>query len=588
MTLVFDIETATFGKQPNSDVDVFRCISAYAIEEKKWYFYDETEIDSIRGLFKKHRVIVSFNGKKYDEPILRRFRAIITKHCHIDCYEIVKKRGMFLGFKEKESKSLLNVAKKFDITLKEEGFDYTLLNKESKVWTSADRERIKIYAQNDVQVTLEIFEHTSKFFEPFKEYLDAHDNRDYQWLVSRISVYAYKVICHFSGIPEKYADNPEHKTYPGGYVLEPRKEEVHGNVYCLDFNSLYPHVMMQANLFSHSCTCCTEEEKWKGSDLFPLMGKYCSKKFGKIEESLLTIYNERVKFKKLKDPRQYALKIVLNTIYGLCGNPVFESLYNYMSACDCTLISRESTKLAIDRFEKAGYDVLYGDTDSVYLTDVFDDEERLMMVKTGIINTIQKNLPFPLPTFDMGVDDKIKHIWFPKHNGKFKKKHYLYVNDKDELIIKGLPMIKSDSSGIGLRVFDDLMRENVRQGHIHHKYSHVDGHVSSILEENPSAAARRFRVWEPDQYKLENDIHRQISLRYGVGTHMLIPNKFVGVGKSIRYCTLEEFKEAKLGTNAIVLNKMWNELEPFLDRLPPTPKQIRHEKGQKQLELWSE
>ena len=579
MTLIFDIETVTFGK-PDPNKDKFRFMGAYEIETDTYHFIEDH--DEVKNLFKKHKIIIGFNSKHYDEPILKRAGLMPYRHIHIDLREVIKKREMILGCKN-EAKSLDNMAKFFDLQQSKSTLDYNLLKKESL--SKSEYELIKEYTLQDIKVTTELFNKLCDFFKSFKKYLNKYDQSTYKWLTSSVSVYTYKVICNKLNIKEEYNDDVEHKGYMGGDVSEPIQKEEHENIYCFDFNSLYPHIMIQANLFSYKCNCCTDKEKWKGNELFPIIGRYCLKKHGNTEKIVIEIYDERTQLKKNNDPAQYALKLVINTLYGLTGNPVFKSLYKYESAHDCTLIGRESIKLARQMFKDAGYNVLYSDTDSIYLKDNYIDLSRLLLIKNSIIKKIKNNLPFPVATFDMSVDEEIKHIWFFKKNDRFLKKHYVYVNSKDELIIKGLPMIKNDSSKIGYNIFKKHMKEQIIQGKLNFSYNQIKDWLYELLKNNIDEVTRKFKVNSFESYKTENQLQAQIAKRYGEGIHLLLPNKYIGVGQSIRYCTIEEFDVKGLNLNALVLNKFWSEMEYFVNYIPTKFKMNNKNKNRNQISL---
>jgi DNA polymerase elongation subunit (family B) len=583
--LIFDIETQTFGK-PNPKKDVFKYMGAYSYIDKKYYFLDDK--DEVKELLKRHKIIVGFNSYHYDEPIMKRCGCWVGGHTHLDLYKIIKKRSNLLRC-ENESKSLRNLAKFFGMKVQKGEMDYELLNKPAI--SQEEFYTIKEYTLKDIEVTKELFEYIYNFFEPFKEYLSKYDQDRFKWLTTSTGAYAYKVICNMTGIEEEYSDIREGERYKGGYVSLPTQAEEHDDILCYDFNSLYPHCFIQANLYSHSCNCCKEEDKWTGNEMFPVTGKYCIKTQGKIEKLLLEMYKKRQVYKKDNDRREYVIKIIINTMYGISGSPLFKNLYSYKTASDCTLIARRSTKFARKKFQSAGYEVLYSDTDSVYLKDPFKDPERLKFIKKHIVDTIKKNLPFPAETFDMGVDDEIKHIWFFKKNDKFLKKFYIYVTEGGKVKVKGLPMIKNDSSKVGYHVFKKYMLESVKQGVIKFDYENVKLWVDNELRLNLDYVVRTYKVNSFETYKNESQLQAQISKKYGAGVHYLIANKKVGVGKGCRYCTREEFKDAELGFDDLVLTKFWSEMEVFCDipvikKYKVVGRKQRRKKAQLSLEAW--
>ena len=181
--------------------------------------------------------------------------------------------------------------------------------------------------------------------------------------------------------------------------------------------------------------------------------------------------------------------------------------------------------------------------------------------------------------FEFKIDAEIKHIWFFKKNERILKKMYIYVTQDNNLIIKGLPLKKSDGSKIGYAVFKKHMRENVINGDIKFTYEQVNDWAQELLTNNLMIAARSFKVMKNNQYKNENQLQRQISIVYGEGRHQLIPNNKVGVGKSTRFCTFKEFEAAGLNTNAVNLDKMWSELECFVKDMPVKQRIVNTSKG---------
>jgi DNA polymerase elongation subunit (family B) len=557
--LIYDIETETVGSEINPNVDILKFFGAYEYEDKKYHFYSYKEKDKIKELFKKHRIITNFNGQEFDDIILKR-SGLMNNHINIDLYKILKKRGQFLKISGR-SFSLKNIAKELNLTeLKEENFDYDLLNKNE--WTDEELKEIKKYTLQDIKVTKELLDKVYKFFEPFKDFVSDWDRVNLSWLTCSMAVYSYKVICNYADIKEEYdRENYNKEKYKGAFVIIPTVNEEHNDIYCFDFNSLYPHNNIQGNLFSHNCKCCSEKEKWKGNELFKVEGQYCSKKQGKIEQTLLFLYKLRQKYKKEKDPREYALKIVLNSFYGASANPIFKNIYNKTTASDCTLIGRSCLEIARDMFDKAGYKIIYGDTDSIYLKDEFKNKDRILKIKNNIVDKIKENLPFPSDTFDMGIDEEIKHIWFFNK----KKKNYMYVTNDGKLKIKGLPMIKRDSSRIGYYIFNKYLRSEALKGNVKFKYDYIKELVKKEFDNNINLFLREFRIKTGNFYNNKTSIQYQIFKKYGKGTHKLISNQKIGVGKGIKYCSIDEFKNNDLTFNDLNLKKMWRELIIFIE-----------------------
>jgi len=556
MTLIYDIETKTQGR-PNPKIDEYKVFGYYDVDaDKKGVIFND--IDAVKKLIRKHKILIGFNNKNYDNPILERVGINFNYHIIIDLYQIFKNKAGIMGLNLK-SYSLANIAKHLKFSEKEEGFDYDILKKDE--WTESEKEKIKKYTIQDIIVTAELWNYVKDFFEPFKDFINEKDAENFKHVTLSSGAYAYKVICKEVGMEEKYGNIYGHEKYKGGYVATPSVELSKGKIYCLDFNSQYPHSYIQGNLFSNNCTCCTENEKYKGGHLFKLKGKYCTKKQGKIEGVIKKLYKLRQQYKKENDPREYTIKIIINTMYGVCGNPNFVNLYNVNTASDCTHISRTCIKLARKTFKNSGYNVIYSDTDSVYIEDVRDDEKIMLQIKDDIINKIKSSLPFPEDTYDMGIDERIKLLYFPG----LKKKNYIFVREDDTMKIKGLPIKKSNASPLSMLIFEKYIKnELIKNGKVKFEPKEIKDWIYEELQKDVSLAAREFKVMSTSAYKTDSTIQSQISLRYGPGQHNLIPNIFgVGVGRGKGYCTVKEFKDGDLKINAIELSKTFSELNPF-------------------------
>jgi DNA polymerase elongation subunit (family B) len=561
MVIIYDIETSNVGGV-DANTNRLKVLAYYNTETGEFAVLREHDKDRIKEITESFDVKVGFNNKAYDDVILRREGYRINGTI-IDMYQIIKHREPIMKYKFK-SKNLKNICKVLGLDTKSDDIDYSWLNSEETI--NENWEKIKKYIKQDIKITTELWEFLVDYFYPFgnEQLLNRNDIKNFKHISLSPSAYAYKVICNLANLKEEYLDVFSKVNYEGGYVSKPLKELVKGKIYCMDFNSAYTMgAYTQANLFEHKCLCCSEEEKYKGGKLFKLNGSYCTKKNGIIEKSLMMLYDTRQELKKKKDNKEYAYKVLLNVFYGICGNPSFKSVFNINTASDCTLMVRTMIKHARKRFGDAGYEIIYSDTDSVYLVDVYDNEALLMKVKDDLIKEIKDSVPFPNSRFDMGIDDRIKLMYFPG----LKKKNYLYVTEDDRLVVKGLPIIKSNASSIGKHVFNTFLKNKIlREGVVRVSKESLKENVFTALQNDITLAVVEWKTKKPEYYKLNSQIQAQISEKYGQGTHYLIPNnKGVGVGKGKSYCTIEEFRKNNLTIDDVDLSKVYSELQPFCE-----------------------
>ena len=399
--LIFDCETRTFGK-PNADKDILKVFGCYSYKTKKSYIL--TSKEDIQKIVKAHKFLVGFNIKNYDIPIIKRAGIDVEYKILVDMYEIFKSRAQAMKIKKGMlgdllmSYSLDYISKTIGIVTEEDAkikdFDYAILNKDH--WTQEDLQIIKKYTLRDIEITKKMYEWVESYFESFKGFIREEDVRKKKYLTCSIASFAYKAICKAMKWEETYDSGERMDSYGGGFVAFPAGEKFDGDLLMFDYTSLYPNMFIQGNLFGNNCDCCTHDEKWHGDGFFRVEGYYCKKKLNPLGELLKKFYMMRKEMKKNKDPKNYSIKIIINTIYGCVSNPTFKRVYNLTAAKDCTSLGRQIIKYTRKRFKEEGYLNLMSDTDSVVVKvpegKTKEDAEKLAQ---DIVNEGQKHFPFP-------------------------------------------------------------------------------------------------------------------------------------------------------------------------------------------------
>ena len=580
--LVLDIET-------DNSIDVnsakVRAVAMYS------YVYPEDrcvafDLGSVRAAIERHTHIVGFNIKDFDVPILENNNVNCRGKVIVDLYKGLMARGRkeVMGLKATSNEDLeldddapdpinlpdnkLGTIVEFLKLGKKMEFDYSLL--EQWPMTADVQAKIDKYAYNDIKITKALYEWWCNWAEPFKQYVSKRNQWRQTYLTCSVASYAYKAICHATGRKEEYHDESEEETkesFEGGYVSAD-VETAKGNIVLLDFASLYPHNFIQGNLFSPAPPGF-EGPVFKANPFYPdLQGEYRADVQGDVEATLKRFYNERVKFKKAGDPRQYALKITLNSSYGAGTSPVFKSIYNPTIGPATTYIGRQNIKHMRDIVKMDGFKVLYSDTDSmiVQIPEGKTEKELMELVASGI-KEIKKWLPFPADSFHMDLQEHIKYFQAfrnPK-TGALLKKFYLFVNDKDEITLKGVPIVKSNSTELAKRVYARLKPQIIQNMSALFPEALVEKYIREEVAKDFSCAAKTFVVKEAGRYKVPTQLDAQIAQRYGgPARHLLIKNKLIGIGKEVRYCTVEMAKGLKF--EDLDLSSTRNELSYFIKK----------------------
>jgi len=571
--LILDFETDSL----DTDTAKIKVVGIHTNTNDKIHclWWNEDTRLKLQKIIKAADFVVTFNGNAYDIPVAVNQENKLFKYPSrvlsksIDLYEVMLKRKN--TFKEKflNGMSLDAVCEVLGLGRKIKEFDYSLLQKDT--FTDEEKAEIETYLRRDIELTRDLYKYLDNAFSAFKEFLPEKTNARKGHITLSPGSLAYKAVCHMTGLPEKYNDGAKPSDYKGGEVFNPTQEEAQGVIRCVDYASAYPHAFMQGNLYTHckknscekyndgQCEYIFNGGRPENGKKLDLSGKYCTEaRMGTIEQLIKKLFGMRADSKKIlktsKDPGQidyhsklqYAIKIIINTIYGLSGSPKFISLYDVNTAADCTRICRFNLNHLHARLKQMGYKVLYGDTDSAYLIDVYEDDTVLQDNLDIIINELKAIMPFPQDTFKLEIEDPIQYIkFFPNSDGTYKKKKYIILQDDNKVVVKGLQVIRSDSTLLARELWGAKIQPYIKENksaQIPKKI--VTGWIEELLMKDLSLAATEFKVKEFKEYKNPSQIQAQISKEYGVGRHLLIRNKRgLGIGKNVKYLPLKEAKD---------------------------------------------
>lgn len=592
-TLIYDIETRVFGL-PDPKRDILKIFGCYSYKTNKYYLI--TNIEQMKTVINSHKYLVGFNNKAYDNPILERSGVSLKYKIIIDLMEVFKKRAGAMKIDKGMLGNLLMsysldfISKTIGVVDEKDGkieIDYKKFQKD--VWTEEELKEISIYTKRDLEVTKKMYEWLENYFESFKSFVYDKDIENKSYLTCTTASFAYKAICKEMGWKEEYNDNKEidEERIGGGYVSYPAGERFEDNIYCFDFASLYPSIMIQCNLHNRKKENESNDRPiWNGNGVWKTEGSYYSDKLGGIGELFKKWYNDRVVFKKAKDRREYTIKIALNSSYGVTDNPSFKHIFDKVAAGDCTRIGRQWIKYVRRKLREKGYKMIYSDTDSVYLQDTYKDKDKLLKEINEIIDYIRSTVPFPQDFFGMALEAEIKYMFFFKGGNEkemdgdmdeddflnrslgLMSKNYIYITKDNKVVIKNLGLNKKSNSGLSKKIFwDYLVPEMIKTGNCKFSKAYIQELITKLLKEDITLASMRKEVsiFKDYEEKSPTCLSAQISKKWGSGIHFLITNnKGWGVGKGKSYCTVDEFKEHKGTINDIDLSNVWDELDYFI------------------------
>ena len=147
---------------------------------------------------------------------------------------------------------------------------------------------------------------------------------------------------------------------PGGYVMDSRPG-LYDNVLVLDFKSLYPSIIRTFNIDPLGLS-------QPGSD--PLPG-YDGAEFARgsaiLPELIESLWRSRDEAKAQHNaPLSQAIKIIMNSFYGVLGTNGCR-FYDSRLASSITRRGHEIILQSREQIEHEGFEVIYGDTDSLFV-----------------------------------------------------------------------------------------------------------------------------------------------------------------------------------------------------------------------------
>ncbi|AEY01445.1 DNA polymerase II [Oceanimonas sp. GK1] len=149
---------------------------------------------------------------------------------------------------------------------------------------------------------------------------------------------------------------------PGGYVMDSRPG-LYRHVLVLDFKSLYPSIIRTFRIDPLGLVLGLEEE-----DAIPgYRGARFSRRHHFLPDIIAGLWRERDQAKREGDAsRSQAIKILMNSFYGVLGSGGCR-FYDTRLASSITLRGHHIMQHSARRIEAEGHEVIYGDTDSVFV-----------------------------------------------------------------------------------------------------------------------------------------------------------------------------------------------------------------------------
>ncbi len=267
---------------------------------------------------------------------------------------------------------------------------------------------------------------------------------------------------------------------PGGYVMD-SKPGMHQSVLVLDYKSLYPSIIRTFKVDPYARIAAKKLELNDIIDGFD--GASFSKQDNILPDIIATLWQARDVAKRDKNaPLSQAIKIIMNSFYGVLGTPGCR-VHDSRLTSSITKRSHAIILQTVKLIEAEGYDVIYGDTDSVFvsLQKACDNQQAteignrlVVLVNRYWQQALEKEHDLPC-YLEMEFETHFNQFFMPTVRGSDlgSKKRYagLIEDEQGNRVIhyKGLETVRTDWTDLA-KVFQQKLYQLVFDGEAYEDY----------------------------------------------------------------------------------------------------------------------
>ncbi|MBN1980732.1 MAG: DNA polymerase II [Chitinivibrionales bacterium] len=237
---------------------------------------------------------------------------------------------------------------------------------------------------------------------------------------------------------------------PGGFVMEP-KPGIFDNVLLFDFMSLYPTLIMTFFIDPLGFTVNTSPRCTAPS------GHSFSRTESILPEIIAALMRQRRTAKQNKDNSlSYAIKILMNSFYGVLGSPGCRFFLPEVARAITTSghYIFKQTRAYIE--QSSGFSVIYGDTDSLFVLLGPDMQTEARAVGNRIVADVNSWIADHIrakfdteSALELKFEEHFRHFLMPSIRGTTagSKKRYCGTIEESgdlRLVFKGMESVRSD------------------------------------------------------------------------------------------------------------------------------------------------
>lgn len=283
----------------------------------------------------------------------------------------------------------------------------------------------------------------------------------------------YLPLLHRAGYIAPNEDEGFHTDSPGGYVLD-SKPGLFKHVLVFDFKSLYPSIIRSFNIDPMGMVEGLQAQDTEPELVIPgFLGAHFHRHKHILPNIIAKLGEQREQAKKVGNKAlNNAIKIIMASCYGVLGAAGSRFSDSRLTA-SITMRGQQIIQQSADWINQQGYEVIYGDTDSlfVWLDQELEDEQVDVIgakIAKGLNQHWQRVLLQEFQTescLELEYEVHYRQFFMPYIRGSEvgSKKRYaglVYENGKPKMIYKGLESVRSDWTTLA-RTFQQELYQRV-------------------------------------------------------------------------------------------------------------------------------
>jgi DNA polymerase-2 len=259
-------------------------------------------------------------------------------------------------------------------------------------------------------------------------------------------------------------DSRVHEAQQGGHVL-PSSPGLHRNVWVFDYKSLYPSIIRTFNIDPLSYVA---RPSAGDGDLIVTPGGAFRREPAILPRLLDELFPRREAAKAAGDKvAANAIKILMNSFYGVLGTPACR-FSNPALANSITGMGRELLLWSKRWFERAGYEVLYGDTDSLFVRSGIEDADAARERGRELVRALNEELRRHIDErwrvasrLELQFEKLFARLFLPhaRHSARGASKRYaglVHGDTSSHVVFVGMEVVRRDWTALAKQVQREL------------------------------------------------------------------------------------------------------------------------------------